>query len=207
MAEQAQTVSGNRRDHVIDAAEIAFLSKGRPNVSMEEVASLAGVSRGYIYKHFKCRDGLTLAILERRATMFNARALSFIRKQTSFEDALVEGLMLAVNLAYKDPHFGSLIGAALGGADKHVAGAPESALRFTDELWRPFLLEARAKGELADHVDLNDLVQWLTLLLLSLLAQKRALGASEETQRRQVRTLFVPAVVTHARSRATAASD
>lgn len=188
------TTPPSKYDQVLDTAELAFVSKGLSKVSMDEVAGLAGVSRAFIYKRFGNRDGLTLAVLTRRAELFNDRAGSFLRAQPTLADAIVEGIMLGVNMALKDTYFGTLVGAAVGDVERPIPGAADAALRYTDALWRPILLDARARGELAAGVEPDDLIEWIMLLMLGLLTQKRALGSSDQVQKRQLRTLLVPAV-------------
>lgn len=191
--------SGDNRskmyDSVLDAAEMSYDRKGWSRATMEEVAKIAGVSRGYIYKHFVNRDGLLLAVLVRRAEMYNERARRFIDAQPALTEKLVEGLLLGVKLARRDPYFGKLVGAATSDPEHQVAGAMEAAERSTDDLWRPVLEAAERRGELADGVLVDDVIEWITLLLLGLLANRQALGTDEETQERQLRTLFTPAVV------------
>ncbi|MFB9948709.1 TetR/AcrR family transcriptional regulator [Rhizobium puerariae] len=48
--------------NVLLAAERLFLDKGYDNVSLEEVATLAGVTRGAVHWHFKNKQGLILAL-------------------------------------------------------------------------------------------------------------------------------------------------
>ena len=50
----AQTV----RDRLIDAAEVVSARQGHPATTVSEVAEVAGVSRGWLYRHFP--DKVTL---------------------------------------------------------------------------------------------------------------------------------------------------
>lgn len=188
-------LNGERFDSVLDAAESCYDRKGWSNATMEEVAGIAGVSRGFIYKHFQNRDGLMLAVLVRRAQMYNRRARKFIDAQPSLESALVEGIMLGVKLAHRDPYFGRLVGAATSDPEHSIPGAMAAAREATAELWRPVLDGAAQRGELADDVDIDDVVDWITMLVLGLLANRNALAVSDHVQERQLRALFVRSVV------------
>jgi AcrR family transcriptional regulator len=182
-------------DRLLDAAEASFDRHGVGNASMEDVAAIAGVSRGFVYKHLRNRDGLILAVLVRRARRFNDRAASYINAQPSLAQALVEGILLAVNLASRDPYFGLLVGAATTDPANRVAGASEAAAMLTDELWRPVLERGRERGELSPAVDLDDVVQWIMYLELILLASRSTFGIDEVAHERQLRTLFLPALL------------
>ncbi len=182
-------------DRLFDAAEACFDRYGVGRASMEDVAAVAGVSRGYVYKHLRNRDGLLLAVLVRRARRFNQRATPFIAAQPTLADALVEGIMLAVKLAYRDPYFGLLVGSATMDPARRVPGAVEAAAALTDELWRPVLDAGRERGELRADVHLDDAIQWIMYLELILLASTSAFGTADATHERQLRTLFLPAVL------------
>jgi AcrR family transcriptional regulator len=182
-------------DRVLDAAEVCFDRKGWSKSTMENVAAVAGISRGYIYKHFRNRDGLKLAVLVRRADAFNARARPFIAAEPTISDKLVEGIMLGVNMAHRDHYFGRLVGASTTDPEYQVPGAREAASAKIDELWRPFLETACEQRELADDVRVDDVIDWILIVLLGLLANKTALQATDADIERQLRTLLVPAVV------------
>lgn len=189
------TEASRRYDGVLDAAESCYDRKGWANATMEEIAGVAGVSRGYIYKHFGSKEGLMLAVLVRRADMYNRRARRFIDAQPTFEDALVEGLMLGAKLAHRDQYFGRLVGAATADPQHAIPGAMDAARQATAQLWRPVLESAAANGELRDGVGIDDVLDWITIVELGLLANRNALGVADHVQERQLRTLFVPAVV------------
>ncbi|MCM2397208.1 TetR/AcrR family transcriptional regulator [Rhizobium sp. S95] len=47
---------------ILQAAEDLFLEKGYEDVTLEEIAALAGVTRGAVHWHFKNKQGLLLAL-------------------------------------------------------------------------------------------------------------------------------------------------
>ncbi len=51
---------------VLEAAERLFAERGACNVSMDEVATAAGVGKGTVYRRFKDQAGLALAVLEEK---------------------------------------------------------------------------------------------------------------------------------------------
>ncbi|MFF3221371.1 TetR/AcrR family transcriptional regulator [Nocardia suismassiliense] len=57
----------NTRDRILDALESLLLEKGMSHVTLESVATKAGVSKGGLLYHFKSKDAL-LAGLVRRLT-------------------------------------------------------------------------------------------------------------------------------------------
>lgn len=55
---------------ILDAAENLFLEKGYDNVSVEDIATAAGITRGAVHWHFKNKQGLLLALRDRVRTSF-----------------------------------------------------------------------------------------------------------------------------------------
>jgi AcrR family transcriptional regulator len=190
-------------ERVLDAAEACYDSSGWARPTMDEVARVGGVSRGYIYKHFVNRDGLMLAVLVRRAEMYNQRAHQFIAAQENLTEALVKGILLGVTLAGRDPYFGKLVSAATSDPERRIDGAMEAAERVTADLWRPVLEVAHDQGELRPGIEIDDILEWITMLSLGLLANRQVLGITDEAQERQLRTLFAPAIVREAPSAVT----
>jgi AcrR family transcriptional regulator len=60
-AQQALT-----RQRVLDAADTVFTERGFHAARLEDVAELAGYTRGAVYSNFKDKNDLALAIIERR---------------------------------------------------------------------------------------------------------------------------------------------
>lgn len=64
----------------MDAAEKLFASKGVSSVSLREINSAAGVSQGVLHYHFKNRDGLITALLERRLPAITAERKRMVER-------------------------------------------------------------------------------------------------------------------------------
>ena len=51
-----------RREQILDAARVCFLSKGLHNTSMQDLIQEAGLSVGAVYRYFKSKDEIIVAI-------------------------------------------------------------------------------------------------------------------------------------------------
>ena len=58
-----------RREEILDAANALFSERGYDEVSVEEIASSAGVTRGLVHHYFGGRKEVYIALLERLGTM------------------------------------------------------------------------------------------------------------------------------------------
>jgi len=63
--ERKEREKEQRRNDIIDAAEKLFFKKGINNVSMEDVANEAELSKGTLYLYFKSKEELHWAIMKR----------------------------------------------------------------------------------------------------------------------------------------------
>jgi len=53
-----------RREQILDAARVCFLSKGLHNTSMQDLIQEAGLSVGAVYRYFKSKNEIIAAIAE-----------------------------------------------------------------------------------------------------------------------------------------------
>src|SRR3954471_16445377 len=56
---------GQRRDQILDAANALFAERAYDEVSIEDIASAAGVTRGLVHHYFGGRNDVYVALLER----------------------------------------------------------------------------------------------------------------------------------------------
>ncbi|MDL2406092.1 TetR family transcriptional regulator [Rhizobium calliandrae] len=62
------------RREILRSAEMLFLDKGYENVTLDEIAATAGVTRGAVHWHFKNKQGLLFAIRDRAQLPFQELA-------------------------------------------------------------------------------------------------------------------------------------
>src|SRR5215471_6020932 len=56
------------RDQIIEAADRLFYRLGYGHTSFADIAEVVGISRGNFYHHFKTKDEILDAVIERRLT-------------------------------------------------------------------------------------------------------------------------------------------
>lgn len=70
-----EEIEGQKREAVLKAAAIAFVEYGFHGATMDKIAELLDVSKPTVYKHFKNKDELLNACLDRALVRFTEAAI------------------------------------------------------------------------------------------------------------------------------------
>lgn len=149
------------RDYLVRAAEICFDQHGVGKTTMEDVAAMANVSRPTLYRYFKNRDELLLAVLLRALRNFNAEAKELIRRESTFAGAVVKAMTLCVHTGVTDPHVRLLLGPESYGLSSMLVGASPDFYKVAAEVWEPLLRQAVEAGEARSDLDVTAACRWL----------------------------------------------
>jgi AcrR family transcriptional regulator len=155
-------------ERILRAAEACVRRWGIRHVSMSDVATEAGVSRGSVYRYFSDRDALVQAVLERVAEAHVAEAEPAVRRRRSLAGKVAEAAVFIRQLAEDErrlglhEHPGEPALATL-----QLAGSPVMFARWVD-FWIPFLDAARADGEVRADLDVRQASEWIMRILISL---------------------------------------
>jgi AcrR family transcriptional regulator len=152
--------STHAREAILEAAVQELAERGRDGVRMEHVARRAGYNKSLVYRHFKDRDGLFHAALERR---FSGRRDLLDALPKDFGDMLV----FWAEQSRKDPTFMKLV---LREALELREGTPPHA-SFRRTYYRAqvdMLRRLQSEGHL--HRDLDPEMLFIALLAVVTLA-------------------------------------
>jgi len=168
---QPRTARGSARtvrDRLIDAAEGCLREKGIRATTVSEVAEAAGVSRGWLYRHFPDKATLLGAALVRLNDAFWGESHAVLAEVDGLAEQVAAGVRLGRS-AYDSP--GALLMklrqdepeefAACAGAG--VQGLVPDLAAF----WAPYLAAAQERGEIS-VVDLAEAAEWVARSLLTL---------------------------------------
>ncbi len=155
------------RERLMDAAEACLRDKGIRATTVSEVAELAGVSRGWLYRHYPDKVALLGAALVRLNDAYWGESHSMLGAVDGIVEQIASGIQLGRS-AYGSP--GSLLMrlrqeepeefAACAGAG--VAGLVPDLAAF----WRPYLAAAAERGEV-EVDDLDEASEWVARVVLS----------------------------------------
>ena len=163
------TATRNVRDRLIDAAEVCLRAKGIRATTVSEVAEVAGVSRGWLYRHFPDKVALLGAAIVRLNEVYWSESHAMLERVEGLDQQIAAGVRHGRS-AYDDP--GALLMklrtdepeefAACAGAG--VAGlVPDLA-----DFWKRYLVAAVERGEIHPDTDIPQASEWVARVLLSL---------------------------------------
>jgi AcrR family transcriptional regulator len=151
---------------ILDAAERCMARYGL-RVSMRDVATEAGLSRGSVYRYFADRDALVGAVLERTADRFVAAAAHEVDTRSTLADQVAEAAVFIrrhlgdEGLTLRLPGDRDSLLAAM------MSAGSERLVERWDEFWLPRLAAARARGEVRRDLDHRQAAEWIVRLMLS----------------------------------------
>ena len=104
-AERRQEEKEQRRQDIVDAAEVVFAKKGVEKATMGDVAKEARLSRGLIYFYFKDKDALYLAIMIRATRTLYEAFLKAIAGRANGLDKIRAMGKAYVTFHYRTPNY------------------------------------------------------------------------------------------------------
>jgi AcrR family transcriptional regulator len=163
------TATRSVRDRLIDAAEVCLKAKGIRSTTVSEVAEVAGVSRGWLYRHFPDKVSLLGAAIVRLNDAYWSEAHAVLEQVEGLDRQMALGIRRA-RTAYDDPgtllmklrmdepeEFAACAGAGVQGLVPDLAG-----------FWSRYLIAARERDEIHPATDITEASEWVARVLLSL---------------------------------------
>jgi AcrR family transcriptional regulator len=155
------------RGRILDAAEQAIRQFGFRRASMNDVATMAGVSRGSVYRYYPDRDALVRAVLERMAQRFVASSTASVRRRRTLAAQVAEAAVF-IRTHLDD----AILTLTPAGEDDTLLAALlttqiEGLLAEFVDFWQPFLVDASARGEIGVDIDHRRAAEWIVRVMVS----------------------------------------
>ena len=187
--------SGASDERLLDAAASCYARFGLAKTTVEDVARAAGVSRATVYRHFKNRDELLLAVVAREASRLAAEAEVYLQRFDDVGSWIVEGMLFCLDELPRRPLLAMLLGPDdVGRASRLVLNA-EPLLGVGADILRPIFEPAQRAGLLQESVELDALMEWVLRILMSYLTVPSHLAATEGEMRQLLQVMMLPAVL------------
>jgi AcrR family transcriptional regulator len=184
--------TASARERLIAAAKRCFERHGVARTRVDDIAAEAKVSRATVYRYFRDRDDLILAVLEAEADAFLVEFRQRLSVEAPLEEQLIDGVVFAVAAVRQDERLALLFTPESVGITTAVAGAWELLFDRARTAMAPLLEAWRASGDLREDVGLDEAVEWILRMVLSLLTVPGPRERSEDELRAFLQTFFVP---------------
>lgn len=101
------------RQDILDAALAVFSEKGFQTARLQDIAQVAGTTRGAIYHHFQNKADLYKSLLEEAAQQGNRAVQQAIETGGSFADICRNIFIFSANLLTEDERFRQIVALSL----------------------------------------------------------------------------------------------
>lgn len=177
---------------IVDAAAKCFEQYGPQRTSMDDIAEAAGISRKTLYRVFDDRPKLVQAVLLSRWALIAKKLKNRIAKASSFEEALLEGSMVAVNAARNDKLANDIIHKATDHTlEQFLLRGNDRIYKANQEIWLPAIEEAKRQGVIKPKLT-NERIIEIIASLHSLLLMREESAAK---QREFLKDVLLPAIM------------
>ncbi|WP_328359192.1 TetR/AcrR family transcriptional regulator [Mycobacterium sp. NBC_00419] len=165
----SRTATKTVQERLIDAAEVCLRAKGIRATTVSEVAEAAGVSRGWLYRHYPDKVALLGAAIVRLNEAFWDESNRTLAAIAGFEEQLAVGVRLGRS-AHETP--GALVMQLRRDEPDEFAACAgagvQGLLPDLGQFWRPYLESARERGEIHPDTDLDEAAEWVARVQISL---------------------------------------
>jgi AcrR family transcriptional regulator len=165
----SSTAAKSVRDRLIDAAEVCLRTKGIRATTVSEVAEVAQVSRGWLYRHFPDKVSLLGAAIVRLNEVYWSEAHAMLEPLESLDRRIAAGVVHG-RTAYDDPG-ALLMRLRMAEPEEFAACAGAGVQGLVPDLadfWQRYLIVARDNGEIHTDVDIAEASEWVARVIISL---------------------------------------
>ncbi len=156
----------DRRDQILEAANVCFTQLGIQRTSVQDVARMANVSRGTVYRYFEDRNILIDAAIEFGAQKFYQDVAAAMAKRSTLAEKV--GAMAETHAKILLEHrTRNRLMADDAELMRHMISDGDSAIRRTTAFLVPYVREAQERGEVGAGVDVTAASEWLARIIYS----------------------------------------
>lgn len=156
-------------ERITRAARRLFARKGYANASLEEIATLAGFTKGAVYHFFRSKEALLLALLhdiEERSVARTALALEKMAARTAMDKLVRFNGLQAKWAARNADDLAILMWVSIESANQKSAVREQVTRIYAriEEMLTSAVEQGKSSGEFAADLPVKDTVTWITAI-------------------------------------------
>ena len=185
----------NAKYRAIDAAESCFIEMGVVKTSMEDVAKKAEMARSTLYRYFKDKDQLIMAVLEREAESIAHYVGERISRYSDIRAYFIEGILLAVNTIESNQLLIKLFLEDSNTSISRIILTSDRLQVIGIQTMREIIEPARSSGFLRDDISEEKIMDWLLRIVFSILTTPSEFTSSDEKKRELLNDMLLPVII------------
>lgn len=146
------------KERVLDAAAKLFHDSGYAAATMRDVAELAEMKAGSLYYHYKSKESLLEAVLEKSITEVTRAVSPYLETKgdvPSYRDRVAQAILAHLEATLALGNYAAASRRLLAEVPPSVRARHEQARQRLGVKWRRLLEAARQAGEIRGDVDLS----------------------------------------------------
>jgi len=185
------------RERILNAAEDCFERDGVIRTTVDDIASVAGISRATLYRSFAGRNELVLAVLMREVDRITGQLIARLSSYVRAEDVITEGIIIGVRTVRENRKLSILFGPDAAAVTGRIAGSSDALVVRAHHFGRILLgtLDSDARKRIRSELRIDEVADHLVRVFLSFLVLPTPDLSSDSDQRRYIRTFVLPAIV------------
>lgn len=155
------------RVRILDAANQCFTQLGIARTSVQDVARMASVSRGTVYRYFEDRNVLIAAAIAHGAAQYYRDVAAAMKPKVTLAEQI--GAMAEVVAKTRLEHrVRNRLMADDAELMRHMIADGDDTVRRTSAFLLPYVRAAQQRGEVGPSVDAGAASEWLARIIYSL---------------------------------------
>ena len=185
----ARTDDNSTQERILRAAYDCFEQYGIAKTTIENIASRAKVSRPTVYKYYPSKDAILDEISVRETWRVNSEVRRRLVRSDDFAEFLADTLLLVIRLANENIYIRRMVESI---EFQESVISPSSLMQQLQRTWWTNLFEqARARGEIAADLEIDEIIYWLARAQAMLMLQVASPQIDDDEKRRFIRRFIV----------------
>lgn len=157
------------RARILDAATECFRQLGIAKTSLSDVARVADLSRGTVYRYFGDREGLIAAVVSAGSDRHFDEVAAVMERKPTLAKQIAAYAELTVRTSLEHESYNRLLAGDTGLMQVMLADS-DAAFRRSIEFLAPYVRAAKERGEVGADVNETAAAEWLARVLMTILS-------------------------------------